>query len=106
MPTVRIISEYAQTIYDVAIENYGSAEGVFALMADNPDVIPDLNMILPPGSKLQIKTPPVNEEMYQYLKGNKLRIATGATVAQGGDPLLNLTDEVLKNLPDTPFYNI
>ncbi|HLP51241.1 MAG TPA: hypothetical protein VK154_10185 [Chitinophagales bacterium] len=106
MPTVRIISEYAQTIYDVAIENYGSAEGVFALMADNPDVIPDLNTTLPPGSKLQIKSPPVNEEMHQYLTGNKLRIATGIGIAPDGEPLLNLNDDFLKNVPDTPFYNL
>lgn len=106
MPTVRIISEYAQTIYDVAIENYGSAEGVFALMADNPDVIPDLNTTLLPGSKLQIISPPVNEEMQQYLKGNKLRIATGIGIAPDCAPLLNLNDDILKNLPDTPFYNL
>jgi hypothetical protein len=55
-----IVATYGQTIYDIAILEYGCYEGIFILMEDNQL---DLTSILTPGHKLKIRTeiPRLNE---------------------------------------------
>lgn len=58
-----------QSIWDIALQEYGSAEGAFLLTKDNPGL--ELSTLLIPGKKLFILSPPVNEQVVlQYKKLN------------------------------------
>lgn len=53
MKTVAI--QDGQTIYDLALQEYGCIEGVMLLMEDNSDLVPDLNADPVAGSLFQIR---------------------------------------------------
>jgi hypothetical protein len=62
-----------QTVFDIAIQEYGSAEGCFLLMADNPDKITHLTMDLVPGTILKIISEPVNKPVASYMRTNNIQ---------------------------------
>lgn len=71
-----VVVGYGQTGLDIAIQEYGSAEGIIALMLDNPTVMKNPKTILAPGAKLKIKSAPVNDSVLQYYVQNNLKPAS------------------------------
>ena len=65
--------EVKQSIYDLAIQEYGTVESVFALLNDNADKIPDLNTNLAPGTLLKAISPAGDVDMLRYYKDRKLQ---------------------------------
>ena len=45
-----------QTLFDIAIQQYGSLEGIVPLREDNPELIPSIDTRLNPGDDLKIRT--------------------------------------------------
>lgn len=74
-----ISSEEGQTIYDVALQEYGDYGAVFMLMEDNP-VIADLNHDLAANTKLFIRNnPDVDDvELMRYIRDKKININSRA----------------------------
>lgn len=73
-----------QTIWDIAVQEYGSAEGVFQLMEDNPEVT-GLDAVLTVGQLLKIKTAPLEQSILNFYQDNDLHPVTGALLRFGGD---------------------
>ena len=73
-----------QTLWDLAIQCYGSVEGVFALIQDNADQLASLDDDLYPGQVLRIVSPPVDKDMAAYYKENDLHPVSGENILLGG----------------------
>lgn len=73
-----------QTIWDLAIQEYGSVEGVFLLIQDNADQLDSLDDDLVPGQVLRIATPPTDRDMASYYASNHLHPVSGLLVQLGG----------------------
>jgi hypothetical protein len=72
-----IISE-GQNLVDVAIRYYGETSGLFALLADNPDL--NLNSALAAGQKLMIdESKAINSQVIRYFDTQGKQINTGNT---------------------------
>jgi hypothetical protein len=52
MDTITVLQN--QTIYDIANNEYGNIQGVFFLLKDNPETLPNLDAEISPGMKLNI----------------------------------------------------
>lgn len=59
-----------QTIYDLAIQAYGSVEGVFLLMKDNPNL--NLMDAPVPGEKVYVRDESLNAEVENYVMVKKV----------------------------------
>lgn len=84
--TVQILDR--QTIWDIAIQEYGSVDGVFKLMNDNPEKVPSLDANLIPGDFLKILSGPTDNVNLDYYRKNNLHpvtISSNADIAVGGD---------------------
>jgi hypothetical protein len=74
MTTIEV--EKGQTIWDVACQYYGSAEGAGQVFHDNADVSFDTD--LEPGQMLLIdETKVVDAKVVKYLKDNGIKLNTG-----------------------------
>ncbi len=62
-----------QSVFDIAIQEYGSPEGIFLLMTDNAGM--SLSSRLVSGQQLNIVSPAVNRQMKEYYTTNGLRPA-------------------------------
>lgn len=60
-----------QTIWDIAIQQYGGVEGIQELIDDNPELT--RNSILFEGQLLKIKSLPVNRDIQVYYKERRLK---------------------------------
>lgn len=63
-----------QSNWDVALQEYGSVEGLFLLLEDNPGLTVDSE--LTPGQKLIIKSPPINADVVGYYAKKTIKITT------------------------------
>lgn len=78
-----VVSKQGQNLMDIAIQELGSAEGVFALMQHNPSL--SQTSLLPTGTNILIPNEFVNEEVYNQLNQNGTTVAThSAYVAKSG----------------------
>lgn len=68
-----------QTVFDIAIQEYGSVEACFVLMADNPDKITSLTMDLVPGTILNIISPPVDIPIASFMSANSIQVVSIST---------------------------
>lgn len=84
--------EDRQSIWDKAIELYGGVQGVFAMMADNPDVVPDLNTVLTAGDEIRVKSSPVDADVLAYYQEKQLRPATATMYPESGGSFLATED--------------
>jgi hypothetical protein len=57
-----------QTIWDIALQEYGSPDGVSVLLNDNPNALSGVNTVLIPGQKLYIISPAINQDVVNYYK--------------------------------------
>jgi hypothetical protein len=71
-----IIVGDGQTIFDIAIQEYGGIEGILLLMSDNGDKIPSITSELKAGLKLKIKSLPVNASVVASFAQGKIKPAT------------------------------
>lgn len=74
-----IHTDEGQTIYDVALQEYGDYAGVFILMEDN-SVITDLNHDLASNTKLLIRREPdvTDVELMRYMREEKIKVNSRA----------------------------
>lgn len=79
-----IVVEDRQSIYDIAIQEYGGVEGVFSLLKDNPGLTDGLNTRLTAGAKLKVKSPAVNVQVLNYYTENGIKPATITEVQELG----------------------
>lgn len=81
MSLYRVIEvDLGQTLWDVAVNEYGSVEGVPLLLADNADQLKlGFDSELVAGMLLKIKTSPADKETRQVISDTKLIINTGST---------------------------
>lgn len=73
MEFYQIKVQYGQSIYDIAMQHYASVSYVYFLMADNPLVVISLDVVLPIGTVLNIRTEPTldaRETMLYYRRNN------------------------------------
>ena len=68
---------FGQTIWDIAIQEHGSIEGVFNLMADNADQIKNLNTKLKAGMILKIKSEPADKSVRDHYSSHRLLPVSG-----------------------------
>lgn len=67
-----------QSLYDVALQHYGSIEAVYKLIKDNLEKVVSLDSDLVGGMILKINTDHVIEQyLVDYFKLNNIIIATG-----------------------------
>ena len=60
-----------QSVIDIAVQEYGSAEGCFALMRDNPSIV-SITQQLSPGEKLRIISAPEDKAMLDLIRKKKI----------------------------------
>lgn len=75
-----------QTIYDIAVQEYGSVEGVIQIIKDNAGV--NLQTGLATGQILKITAAPINKAVVNYFTNNNLKPVSGETneiTGSGGD---------------------
>lgn len=77
-----------QTIYDIAVQEYGSVEGVIQIIKDNAGV--NLQTGLATGQILKITAAPINKAVVNFLKDrtNPIHPVSGETneiTGSGGD---------------------
>jgi len=75
-----------QTIYDLALQAYGSADAVFLLMEDNDNTI-NMDTVFAGGEKLKVKQPPLDKFVKEYFENNNLK-----PVSKQDDNEGNITD--------------
>jgi hypothetical protein len=68
----QVIVQERQTIWDLAIQEYGSVMGVRELMKDNPQITSYLDNP-PTGSIIVVKSAPVDEKITKYYADNDLK---------------------------------
>jgi hypothetical protein len=71
--TYTINTEVGQSIWDIAVQEYGDVSAVWLLLQDN-EIIADLNTILPPGTELIIRQNPIvaDAELMNFFRNNKI----------------------------------
>lgn len=91
--------EVKQTIYDLAIQEYGTVESVFDLLGDNPDKLNGLDVNIIPGTMLKAISPAGDADMLTYYKDRKMKpISLDETVAgMHGDYNNDYNDDYFNN---------
>lgn len=75
--TKEIVVYEGQNLVDIAIQEYGSLEGVWQLLMDNP-FMRSIDYILQAGDKLKIDTTKIiRKDITDYLAKRKININTG-----------------------------
>lgn len=79
-----------QTLYDIALQEFGSVEGVTRLVADNPGV----NLVTPPepGTKLVVNGEILNRDVFENYKANGIKpvsLPGGQETSSGGGDFNN-----------------
>lgn len=72
----RIKVQNNQTVWDIALQEYGSIDGAWILLRENPSI--DLDVDLIPGTLLLINSGPLNIDVVNYLKEKAVIPATKA----------------------------
>lgn len=85
-----------QTIWDIAIQEYGSIDGAFKILNDNPNL--DLATNLIPNTLILINSSPINKDVVNYLVEKGTTLANQPTQANyllqlNGDYLLQLNGD-------------
>jgi hypothetical protein len=78
-----VIVEPGQCLEDIALQEYGSIDGVTALVEDNLDLFPDgYSTDLAAGTELLVLRPPVDQPMYDAMR--RLRVVPATNTADPG----------------------
>lgn len=90
-----------QTLFDVAVQEYGGVEGIMDLFSDNPDLLYTTDFTLPQGTLLNIKTAGserTKSDVQKYYRQRGLKVCTGDLVLselEGGDFIITEDGEVI-----------
>lgn len=84
----RILVGNNQSIWDIAVQEYGSVEGVKQLILDNP-IKCDFEKSIAAGTELIITKEPIVKVITDYLSANRLMPATAVDVP------FNISDWIL-----------
>lgn len=81
MTTVEVLE--GQTIFDIAMQEYGNHLCVFTLREDAPFLIPDLNALLTPCQLVRIRTdlsqvPDARVKLVAHYKKNSIKVISNA----------------------------
>lgn len=68
-----------QSIWDIAIQEYGSYDAVKQLMIDNPTKC-DFENSIAPGTELMITQEPLNKSIFNYLAAKGIKPSTAVEV--------------------------
>ena len=71
MAVKTIVVKGRQTLWDIAIQEYGSIEGVEQLIADNPGLV-DYESNLVAGTLLKVKSDAVDKDVVDFFTKNEL----------------------------------
>lgn len=71
----QILAGINQSIWDIALQEYGDVTGVKQLMIDNPTVC-DFEKSIPAGTTIYISGEPINKSWFDYFKSKKIQFAT------------------------------
>ena len=68
--------EEGQTIWDIAVQEYGDVMMAWTILEDNPVALTDLNTDLIPGSWLKIRKEPVEDdkELMNHFRNNQIYV--------------------------------
>jgi hypothetical protein len=78
--TINIVE--GQTIFDVALQHFGSIEGVFELMEQNG--LTTVNADITAGDKLKLNIDePIDKAIATYFKNNQITVSSGFKVTVG-----------------------
>lgn|GEM_PF-1055726 len=98
-----------QTIWDIALQRYGTIEGVFQILADNPNAIANLDAALAPGTVLRINDTAIDANILAYYQRNNIAPATGGDetlfteynwlLTEDGKPILTESNTPLNLIP-------
>lgn len=74
---------YGQTLYDLAVQEYGHTDGFFVILEDNPGIVQDLADVPAPGTEVMIRDVPVinddNRSIAAEIKRKERRVVSGST---------------------------
>jgi len=71
----QVIVQQGQTIVDIALQEYGSVEGLFALLEANQTL--DLDSQLEPGQKVLVREEDVvNSDIVNYYQRNNINVVS------------------------------
>lgn len=76
MPKRTIIAREEQTVWDIAVQEFGSVEGVFKVLADNP-ALSGLDEPLTPGGPLTVRQAPLDPDVVRFFAGRPWKPVTG-----------------------------
>lgn len=72
----KVIVQFGQSFYDLALQGYGSVEGIFLLSDDNPGLVQNWHDDPAPGTPVTFKSAPINTQVVQYYLDNNIIPAT------------------------------
>ena len=87
---------FGQTLYDLAIQEYGHLDGFFLLLEDNEGIINDLSETPPAGTRVLIRL------QVPELSANNRAIA--AELARRGKLVVSGVSEAVSPTPSIPMY--
>ena len=93
-----ITAEANQTVFDIAIQDMGSVEGVFDILEANAFL--RLDMSIPAGTKVLVPDTVIDADVVDYLSRNGFKPASGL-----GEEV-NLTDEDMIRIEQITAYNL
>lgn len=77
----KIVVIEQQSIIDIAIQQYGSVDGIVNIINDNPGL--GFNSNLTPGLKLNVTEDAQDKDIVDYFRRKQLKIATRGTSVVG-----------------------
>jgi hypothetical protein len=78
-----MISE-GQNLFDLALQQYGSIEGIFWIIEDNITVVNSIDASLVAGMVLNIRDAVIDSEVINYYERNKTQVNTGDPAGDEG----------------------
>jgi hypothetical protein len=87
-----------QTLYDIALQEMGSIEGVFDILIENPFL--RLDMAMSAGTKVLVPEKVISAQVVDYLERNNIKPIRGL----GEQITINLEDMI--NITQSPRYNL
>lgn len=88
------IVQYGQSLFDLALQHYGSTEGIFLLLTDNPQLVNNWHDNPIPGTEIYIKSAPINERIHQYYTTKNIIPASLYTPFLGNDGIIHTEDGI------------
>ncbi|NPV35708.1 MAG: hypothetical protein HPY80_03430 [Bacteroidales bacterium] len=103
-----ILSKKNQTIFDIALQEYGYVECVFSILAANAFLRPDIS--LDDGQLIFLPDETINQDVVDYYKKNDIYPSTGNDdyITLTPDDMVNITQKLNYSLNNGPtqFYAI